>query len=134
VVPPSNVEFARAATRDLASMFEHFDDEIVWANREVQALPIDIPGEVRGKPAVRRMVHAFVGTWDDYRFTVEELVDAGDAVLLMVSESGRGKGSGVPMEHRYCMPWTVRSQRVVRCDTYDDLAAACAALEVSPPP
>jgi ketosteroid isomerase-like protein len=83
---------------------------------------------VRGRAAARQIIESWVGTWLEYTFDVDELVDAGEVVLLAVKETGRGKGSGLPMEHRFCMAWTIRDGRVVRCVCHDDLAHARAAL------
>ena len=127
-----NIELARRATRDLRSMFEVFDEEIVWDNRGTNA-PADLAGAFRGKREVIRTVESWVGTWLEYDFAVEELIEAGDLVLLGAWERGRGKGSGVALERRWGMVWTFRDARVVLAEAYDSLAQACAAHGVTPP-
>jgi ketosteroid isomerase-like protein len=73
-------------------------------------------------------IKGYVGTWTDYRFEVEELAEVGASVVLTVHETARGRGSGVPMEHRYCQVWTFQGGRIVRGGTYHDRADAHAAL------
>jgi ketosteroid isomerase-like protein len=127
LVSEENVELARIATRDLRTMFEFFDEDIVWDNRQAGA-PADMVGVHTGKRDVTRMIERWVGTWLNYTFGVDELIDAGEHVLLGVRETGLGKGSRIPMEHRFWMAWTLRDERVVRCAVYDDLAQARRAL------
>jgi ketosteroid isomerase-like protein len=127
-VSERDVELARMATRDLRTMFELFDEDVVWDNRHAGA-PADMVGVHRGKQEVTRMIERWVGTWLNYAFGVDEVIDAGEKVLLAARETGLGKGSGIPMEHRFCMAWTFRDERVVRCEVYGDLAEARSALE-----
>jgi ketosteroid isomerase-like protein len=85
-------------------------------------------GVHRGKAAVARIMASWVGTWHEYRLDVEELIDAGDHIVLGVRESGRGKASGVPMESRYAMVWTFRDARIIRGLTYESVSQALDAL------
>jgi ketosteroid isomerase-like protein len=108
-------------------MLAAFDEQIVWDNRATNA-PADLAGAYVGKETVIRIIERWVGTWSDYRFEVEELIDAGERVLLRVWEAGRGKGSGVALERRWAMTWTLRDGRVAHVAVYDDLGQARAAL------
>ena len=120
-----NVELARGVVGDLKAMSELFDEDIVWDTRG--HAPLDLEGIYRGKKAVIDVVKAWVGTWTEYRFEVDEVIDAGDSVVLVISEAGRGAGSGAPMEHPYCMVLTFQNQRIVRGATYEEKAEALAA-------
>jgi uncharacterized protein len=62
--------------------------------------------------------------WDDFRFEVEELIDAGDKVFAAVQLSGRGKGSGVPVDQHDIHVCTIRDGKVVRIDVHRDRAEA----------
>jgi ketosteroid isomerase-like protein len=88
VVAASNIEAARAATRDLATMFEYFDEDISWEVAEVTA-PADLAVNVRGREAARQIIESWVGTWLDYAFEVDDLDDIGDVALLAVTRSAR---------------------------------------------
>jgi ketosteroid isomerase-like protein len=122
-VAPTNIELARRGSADLQSLFALFDDELVWDNRGTNA-PADLAGTYQGKRAATRIIERWVGTWADYEFDIEELIDGGDTVLVGVREIGRGKGSGVPMERRYGMAWGFRDGRIVHVAVYDSLADA----------
>jgi ketosteroid isomerase-like protein len=41
-----------------------------------------------------------VEIWEDYRFETEEMIDLGEHVLVLAHISGRGTGSGVPIDQR----------------------------------
>ena len=48
----------------------------------------------RGRDGVVEATRVWAGSWDDWKWEIEELIDAGDAVLMVVRESGR-EGSRV---------------------------------------
>jgi ketosteroid isomerase-like protein len=40
-------------------------------------------------------------TWEDLDVTIEEIIDAGDRVILSAHHRGRGRGSGIEIDARY---------------------------------
>jgi hypothetical protein len=46
------------------------------------------------------------------------MLDAGEQVVVLVRESGEGKGSGAPMDQRIGVVITVRGQLIVRQTLY----------------
>jgi ketosteroid isomerase-like protein len=122
----SNAELAKRAVGNLQALFELFDPDIVWDNRDYS--PIDQRGRIRGRQAVIDAVKAWVGTWNEYAFRADEVLAAGDYVVVVVSESGLGKGSGAPMEHHYCLVWTFAGGRIVRGAGYPGKAEALSAI------
>ena len=55
------------------------------------------------------------GTFQDYDYKVERLTDLGSgAILAIVSETGRGKGSGVPVDRRFATLYTVIDGKIAR--------------------
>jgi ketosteroid isomerase-like protein len=77
----------------------------------------------------------FVEAWDE-SFAYEsleprEIIDAGDRVVVVVHERGRGKVSGIEVEQTFAMVWTVRSGRAIRMDIYPSLDAALEAVGLS---
>ena len=71
------------------------------------------------------------GTWDEYRLDVQELVDAGESVVLVLHEQGRGKGSGVPFEREFAQVWTFHRGKVIRWEVFPDKVAALEAAGLS---
>ena len=59
----------------------------------------------------------------------EEFLTSGDRILALIHWTGRGKGSGAPLEARGAHLWTFREGLVVRLEVYRDRDEARAALE-----
>ena len=83
----------------------------------------------RGPDGVQAAIVEWIGTWDDYSLEVEDYVDAPDGrVLVTWTERGRGKGSGIPIEHRGGNVVTVRDGEIVRIALYNDVRQALEAV------
>ena len=81
-------------------------------------------GRVYYGPDAAKAMEDWVSRWEDYRYVPEEVLDAGDEVVVLFRESGRGKDSGVTTELLGATVWTLRGGRVVRMKTYTDRAEA----------
>ena len=68
----------------------------------------------RGHEGVIEGLRTWTGTWEAYRFEIEELIDAGEQVVAVDRQWGRGKGSGMPLEHSFSAVYTLRNGMVVR--------------------
>ena len=69
--------------------------------------------------------------WEERRLEAEEFIDAGDAVVVLLHEYRRGKGSGIELETETAVVVAVSGGRVVRIQGYMDRAAALAAVGLS---
>ena len=77
-----------------------------------------------GLPELARDIGAWRETWSDHSFVLEQAVDAGDRVVTVIRESGRGRASGAPVEMRYGQVVTVREGKIVETVVYQDPAEA----------
>jgi ketosteroid isomerase-like protein len=128
-VSRENVDRAWNASRDFQSLLEAFGEDIVWDNRNYGAeIPPEFVARVEGKAAVTAMLSSWVGTWEDFRFDVEEIIDAGDSVVVSVHETGRGRSSGLPMAHDYCQVWSFEGASIVAATAFGSKAAALRAV------
>jgi ketosteroid isomerase-like protein len=55
--------------------------------------------------------------WDTFTITPERFLAAGDRVVVIETRRGRGRSSGVEVEHRAGVIWTLRGGPVVRMKT-----------------
>jgi ketosteroid isomerase-like protein len=78
----------------------------------------------RGREGVAESIRVWAGTWDDWEWEIEELIDCGDRVLMVMRQSGRGKGSGVPVEQQTFFVYTLRDGQIVRAAILFDRAQA----------
>ena len=70
--------------------------------------------------------------WTDYRFEVEDLIDAGDTVVLLYHQVGRAKESGVEVEERAAWVYTIRERKITRVEMFQDRESALSAAGVRP--
>ena len=89
------------------------------------------PVTVRGYEGAERLVGMVNDVWDDFRFEVEELIDAGDRVFAAVRLSGKGKGSGVSDDQQDFHVITIRDGRCTRLEVHRDRAEALEAVGLS---
>jgi hypothetical protein len=68
-----------------------------------------------GHEAIDEAVSRYVGAFEDYAYEVERLTDLGSgAILAAVTETGRGKGNGVPVNRRFATLYTVIDGKIAR--------------------
>ena len=115
-------QFERTNARDFAGVMD------TWA----EDVTLDLHGdfapsanETSGKAAVGE----WFGDWfrqfgSDYRFDIEECIDAGDRVFLEATHHGHGRHSGVTVEQRTAYVYTVREGRIARVEVWADREAA----------
>jgi ketosteroid isomerase-like protein len=85
----------------------------------------------RGREGIVEAFRVWRGTWDDWNGDIEEIVDAGDRVLMVLHESGRGKASGVQVEQRTFFVYELRDRMIVRVTVLvdEDQAREAAGLQ-----
>ena len=66
----------------------------------------------------------------DYVPTVEQILDAGDHVVVMLTISGRGARSGVPVAQPVAVVWTFQDGQLVQGKSYTSREEALAAAGV----
>ena len=74
----------------------------------------------RGLEDLARIIGEWVGAFDEWSEEIHEITDLGDEVLVIATQRGRGKGSGVPVEARYATVFGVRDDRIVSFTLYPD--------------
>jgi ketosteroid isomerase-like protein len=69
------------------------------------------PAVYEGHDGIRRFYSEVRDVWASYSWEPEELMEAGDHVVALLRSGGTGRGSGVEVERRTAMVWTVREGR-----------------------
>jgi ketosteroid isomerase-like protein len=86
-----------------------------------------IPGRTgvfHGPEGYRQFMDWLRSEFEDARVDVDELLDAGDMVIVGSTIRGRGKHSGVEASWVVWQVWTVRNGKVVRGQGFTDRAEA----------
>jgi hypothetical protein len=135
VIPPPEV--------DLAELVR--DDE-QWAQLAEAIGPFFHPdfecvGRLVGNSSYRQSgLNAFrafwldwLASWDTYRMgEIEQAIDCGDRVVVVVRDFGRPKGAEHEISGRNAGVWTLREGRAIRWEGYPDPADALRAVRLAP--
>jgi ketosteroid isomerase-like protein len=134
-VSRENVEVVRrvyeaAARQDSAGVLELYDPGVV-----LDATAIGLVGSAkkkyRGHEGLRALFAEWHDAWGEIEYSYEELIDAGDRVVAVVTRHARGRSSGVEVERPFTLVWTVRDGRVVSVVWFLDREEALKAAGVS---
>jgi ketosteroid isomerase-like protein len=82
------------------------------------------PDTYRGPEGVRRYMQAFQEVMSDVHFRAERVWHGGEAVVVDVRVTARGKQTGIPVEQRAAQVWTLRDGKALRIRAYASLAEA----------
>jgi ketosteroid isomerase-like protein len=73
-----------------------------------------------GPDGMRDDWERWASAWVELRVTVEEIIDAGDQVILVAHHQGRARGSGINVDARLYEVYTLREGKVSRVDEYTE--------------
>ena len=76
-----------------------------------------------------RFWRAWFEPWADYEWTISNVEQVGDRVIIDGSNVAHGRGSGAPVRWDNTQVWTVRSGKVVHLVGYETRGEAMAALD-----
>jgi ketosteroid isomerase-like protein len=75
-------------------------------------------------------LQAWLEPWETYRIEVDELIDAGERVLVVCREFGRRKDTGFEIEQAAYHVWTLKDEKAVRLDAFIERSEALEAAGV----
>ena len=111
---------------DAGAALSYVDPEVVTDPRH------RVDGRVgQGHDELVAILAEWLDTWDDWRQEIEEIRDLGDRVLVIDTQRGRGKGSGIEWEDRFGMLYEVHGGKITRWTIYDDPREALEAAGLS---
>ena len=88
------------------------------------------PGPFRGHAELRQWMEGFLAAWDSHHSEVVEIVEAGDTVVAMLHQRGRGTGSGVEMDETDAHVFEFRRGKIVRWQNFAERADALGAVGI----
>jgi uncharacterized protein len=118
-----NVEIVRRgyelyAAGDLDGVAGLFSNDAELADAGGLGVAGTAAGTRHGPEGFLRATEEALEAFEDYRVEAEEFIDAGDAVVVPVRISGRGRASGAKLETRLAHLWVLHNGRVIRGDVY----------------
>jgi ketosteroid isomerase-like protein len=88
-------------------------------------------GAFLGVEGVATGMRRLFETWADLKMEAEELIAAGDTVLVSVRQHGVARISGVPTEAHYFTLWSFRGSKVILIENFRERAQALEAAGLS---
>jgi ketosteroid isomerase-like protein len=95
----------------LDAVFERLAPDLRWEEAPSLGPSADV---YEGDEGARQAYGSWIAMWDDYETAPVEYVDAGDEVVVLSRESGRGRHSGVRVEREVAQVHTFRDGVVIR--------------------
>jgi ketosteroid isomerase-like protein len=87
------------------------------------------PDIYRGPEGFRQFWQKWIDSFDDFRIEIEEVIDAGDTIVVMAAVCGRGKDSGVETRSpSFPHVWTFQGNEIKSMEALQNRAAAVEAL------
>jgi uncharacterized protein len=119
--------YRRWGSGDFTGSVPLFDPKVVFVVRP------EFPdaGTYVGLDAVAEYTRGFLEPWSRITIEAEEVVDAGDSVVVAVCQRGVGGSSGTVTDFRYLHVWTFRGDTVVRLENFRDRGEALEAVGLS---
>jgi ketosteroid isomerase-like protein len=85
------------------------------------------PAVYEGHEGIRRFHVEVLEVWEEFEWEPKRLVQSGDQVVALLHAHGRGRGSGLEIDRRIAMLWTVRESEAISLRLYVDEADALGA-------
>jgi ketosteroid isomerase-like protein len=140
-VSRENVELVRSLqpARD-ANLAQLFRDDMLWAAMSARLAPALAPRvKVVGHGLPERQTFEgveglrvgwleWLAPWESYRTEVEEAIDLGDRVFVLIRDFGRRASDTHEVAQESAAVWTVRKRKVARIDFYLDRREALKAV------
>ena len=115
--------------------FDHFNEtgEPLWTDIDPDAVfEIDrescVAGTYRGHEGIRELLRLTAEVFDQFRYEVDDLVDAGDSVLVLARLHARGVQSGATGAQHGAIVFQIRDGLIVAYRSYFDRREALAAV------
>ena len=118
--------YAASAGQDLVGMMADVSPEVAWT--EMAGFPC--AGTWIGPDQVVAQVFAVLGReWQDYRFTLEQIIDGGEQLVGIGTYSGVYRKTGKPMQARATHVWRLAGGKIVGFEQFTDTLLVAHAMQ-----
>ena len=102
------------ARHDTATVLAAYDSEIAWDFSGSMWGDLTGRSVYRGHEDLRAFYREWYDAWEQYDEAVEELIEAGEHVIVVATGQGRGRASGAEVQWTQYGVWTIREGKIVR--------------------
>jgi len=114
--------------QDTTALADMLDPEVVWFGTRGG---LDESQVLRGPAAVLEYILEIQEPWEEFGIEIEQIIEAGDGVVVFMRETGRARHGGPEVENHTAMIFKVRQERVVEVAGYLDRDEALRAAGVA---
>jgi uncharacterized protein len=115
---------------ELHEGLEGIADDVTWEVLDV----FPEKGPFHGREGILRFWQSWAETFSEFRAEIEEIVDVGDHIVVVMHVSGRGHGSDAPMRTpTFAQIWTWKGDRIGRVRMVSDKDEALALVGSAEP-
>ena len=110
--------------RDTATVLALYDPAVEW---DTSRSPFgDLMGGriYHGHEGLRSWSRQWYEAWEDVEHHCDELIEAGEHVISIVTNRGRGRASGAEVETHQAAVWTIRERKIIRAVWFPTRAEA----------
>jgi ketosteroid isomerase-like protein len=111
---------------DIDSVLEcaHAEIEFDWSDSRAP-----FKGIYRGHEGVFRASIEIWEAWDEFRLEIDDVIECGpERLITPTTVRGRGKGSGIEIEARGAVLWTLREGKIVQAKLFQTKEEALQAV------
>lgn len=90
---------------------EHLSPEFEWR-------PLYLDRVYKGVAGMRQVRAEVTEMWEEYHSEIEEIVDLGEHVLVLARITGRGAGSGVPVEQAIAVLCAFQGEQAIWAESF----------------
>jgi ketosteroid isomerase-like protein len=118
--------------------YEHFaaTGEPIWEDfaetLEVRDHQSPDQAEYHGHDGWRQWIEDWSSAWDEWNVEIEGILDAGEAVLVLIHHTARGHSSGLDLDSHDGILYTFRAGKVAALDYYTGRERALEAAGLAP--
>jgi ketosteroid isomerase-like protein len=88
--------------------------------------------DYHGHAGVAQVMSDWLSAWEDWSIEILTTKEIGELVFVTARQSGRGRGSGAPMDAGVVFVFTVHQAKIARWQMFRSEQEAFAAMGVSP--
>ena len=85
-------------------------------------------GDYRGHEGLARWLEDWGAAWAEWSIEVDEFIDAGDSVVILIRMNTEGRGSGIKAQRQDALVYGITQGLITRVDYYNDRAEALKAV------
>jgi ketosteroid isomerase-like protein len=106
--------FDAIADRDASRVRALYDSEVEVDSSRLPEASLEGGGLAQGYEGIRSAFRDWSQAWESFEDHCDEVIDAGEYVVSLVTRRGRGRASGVEAVTPRAGVWTIRDGKVIR--------------------